>query len=135
MKVALTTWNGRISPVLDVARHIVIIEVEDGRPTARREESLPGVDPLSQGERLAALGLQVLICGAVSSPLAALLASRGIRVVGFTAGAVEDVLDAWLAGRLPDPAMTMPGCCGRTRRRVRACGRVIGESTENQTRT
>ncbi|MBU4459695.1 MAG: hypothetical protein KJ579_03930 [Verrucomicrobia bacterium] len=115
--MALTTWNGRISPVLDVARQVLLIEMRKDRVTARREESLPGTDPQSQAARLTALGLDTLICGAVSQPMADLLASANIRVVPFTAGQVEDVLTAWLAGRLPDPALSMPGCCGRRRRR------------------
>ena len=122
MKVALTVWNGRISPVVDVARQILVVDVEGGQAANRREEALPGTDPGSQAERLAALGVDVLIGGAVSRPMAALLASKAIRVVGFTAGTTEDVLDAWMDGRLPDDALTMPGCGGRRRRRGRTTG-------------
>lgn len=116
MKVALATWNGRISPVFDVARQVLVVRVEDGRAVVRHEESLPGTDPQAQADRLIALASAVLICGAISRPMAALLDARGIRVLPFTAGPVEDVLSAWLAGRLPDPALSMPGCCGRMRR-------------------
>lgn len=116
MNVAMATWNGRISPVLDVARQLLLVEVAEGRAGARREEPLPGTDPLAQAERLAALGPQVLICGAISQGMAAMLTGKGIEVIPFTAGPVEEVLDAWLAGRLPAPAWRMPGCCGRMRR-------------------
>jgi predicted Fe-Mo cluster-binding NifX family protein len=117
--VALTTWNGRISPVLDVARQVLLVDVRDGCATARREETLPGTDPQAQAARLMALGPSTLICGAVSRPMADLLAAANIRVVPFTAGPVEDVLAAWLTGRLPDPALSMPGCGGRNRGRHR----------------
>jgi predicted Fe-Mo cluster-binding NifX family protein len=116
MKVALTTWNGRISPVFDVARQVLILDVEDGRVLARREETLPGTEAQAQAGRLAALGPQTLICGAISRPMAALLAASKIRVIPFTAGDVERVLGAWLLGTLPSPALSMPGCCGRMRR-------------------
>lgn len=115
MKVALATWNGRISPVFDVARQVLILDVEDGREIARHEESLPGTDPQAQATRVGALGPRTLICGAISRPMAAMLDAGGIRVLPFTAGPVEDVLAAWLAGSLPDPALSMPGCCGRGR--------------------
>ena len=116
MKVALATWNGRISPVFDVARQILVVEVEDGREVSRHEETLPGADLQSQADRLAALGPQVLICGAISNPMAALLAAKGLEVIPFTAGPVEQVLAAWLVGELPAPVWSMPGCCGRMRR-------------------
>ncbi len=115
MKIALATWNGRISPVFDVARQVLLLDVKDGRVIGRREETLPGADPQGQATCVAALAPQTLICGAVSRPMAVLLAATGVRVIPFTAGAVEDVLAAWLAGALPTAALSMPGCCGRRR--------------------
>ncbi len=117
MKLALATWNGRISPVFDVARQLLMVDVDNGRVVARHEESLPGSDPQVQAARLAALAPETLICGAISRPMAAMLASRGIRVMPFTAGGVDDVLAAWVAGALPSAALSMPGCCGRGRMR------------------
>jgi predicted Fe-Mo cluster-binding NifX family protein len=119
MKVALATWNGRISPVFDVARQVLMLDVEDNRVVARHEESLPGTDPRDQAGRLAALAPHTLICGAISQPLAGFLAVMNIRIIPFTAGAVEEVIAAWLAGALPNPALAMPGCSGRGRGRGR----------------
>jgi len=115
MKVALATWNGRISPVFDVARQVLMLDVEDGRVVARHEEALPGIEPQAQAGRLAALAPHTLICGAISHPMADLLAAKNIRVIPFTAGAVEEVVAAWLAGALPNPALAMPGCCVQRR--------------------
>lgn len=116
MKVALATWNGRISPVFDVARQIQLVEIEDHRILAQREEALPGLQPQAQADRLKALGTEVLICGAVSQAMAAVLEAAHLQVVPFTAGTVEDVLAAWLAGDLSAPELCMPGCRGRRRR-------------------
>lgn len=119
MRVALTTWNGRVSPVLDVARQVLVLEVEGGHVIARRQEALPGTDPLAQAGRLAALAPEMLICGAISQPMASLLAGTRMNVIPFTAGDVEQVLGAWLLGTLPNPALCMPGCGGPRRCR---CG-------------
>ena len=123
MKVALATWNGRISPVFDVARQVLVLDVEAGREVGRRLEALPGTGGQAQAARLAELDPRTLICGAISKPMAALLAARGVRVIAFTAGEVDAVLAAWLAGNLPNPALTMPGC--RCRRHCQG-GRATG---------
>ena len=115
MKLGLATWNGRISPVFDVARQLLMLDVEDGRVIARREETLPGTEQQAQADWLAARAPQTLICGAISRSMAAMLAATKIRVIPFTAGDVERVLGAWLLGTLPNPALSMPGCCGRRR--------------------
>ncbi len=115
MKVALATWNERISPVFDVARQVLMLDVEEGRVVAQHEETLPGIEPQAKAGRLAALAPHTLICGAISHPMADLLAAKNIRVIPFTAGAVEEVVAAWLAGALPNPALAMPGCCVQRR--------------------
>ena len=127
MKVALATWNGRILPVFDVARQVLILDVEDNRVVARHEETLPGTDPQAQARRLAALAPHTLICGAISQPMANLLVAIKIRVIPFTAGAVEEVVAACLAGTLPNPTLAMPGCYGRRGRfRGPGYGRGMG---------
>ncbi len=123
MTVAITTWNGRISPVLDVARQIELLEADGGQIGGRRLETLPGTSFQNQAEALLALHPAVLICGAISRPLADLLTTGGVKLIPFTAGETDAVAQAWLTGTLPNPAMMMPGCCGR---RMGWCGRGRG---------
>ncbi len=121
MNVALTTWNGRISPVLDVARQVLLVQTAKAKEVGRRVEQLPGNDPWAQAAQLLALAPQVLICGAVSRPLLGLLLASEMRLIPFTAGNVEDVLAAWLAGHVPGVAWRMPGCGGWSRARGGLC--------------
>ena len=111
-RVAVTVWNGRISPVFDVARNLLLLDVADGRVTARREESLDGDDPGRQASRLTQFQPNALICGAISRPLVNLLSACGIRVLPFVAGETESVIHAYLEGTLSAPVWAMPGCCG-----------------------
>jgi len=113
MLVALTVWNGRISPVCDVARQLLVLEVEGGKVIARRDERLEGADCWQRVARLDELQPDTLICGAISGPLAGLLAAKGIQVIPFISGTVEEVSAAHLNGTLLKPAFAMPGCCGR----------------------
>ncbi len=113
MLVALTVWNGRISPVFDVARHVLLVDVEDGKIVSRREEALPGAEPDGQVMRIVALEARELICGAISRPLGLMLAEKGVRTIPFIAGDAEEIIAAYLAGALPTSALAMPGCCGK----------------------
>ncbi len=117
MRVAIPTWDGRISPVLDVAGRLLAVDLEAGAEIARAEHDIDAPAPAQKAQRLAALGVDVLVCGAVSRPLEAMLAAAGIRVVPRTCGAVDDVLAAFVSGRLTEEAFLMPGCCGRRRHR------------------
>jgi len=120
MRVAIPTWFGTISPLLDVARRLLLVDVEAGREIRRREESLSEMDLAGRSMHIARLGVDVLICGAISRPLEMMLASAGMEVIPHTCGPVEDVLRAYLSGELTDQAYLMPGCCRRGRRmRVR----------------
>ncbi len=115
MKIAAAVWNGRISPVFDVAGRVLVLEVEGGQRRGHQEEPLPE-SPASKTERLAELHVDTLVCGAISRPLAGMLAMRGIRVIAFIAGDADEVIRAYLGGELQGPMFAMPGCCGRRRR-------------------
>lgn len=116
MIVMIPTFRGRISPVFDVASHLVLVDVEGDRELGRREVRFENTGLVSRAKRIAELGTHVLICGAISRPLEAMLASAGVRVIPNTCGSVEEVLWAFLSGQLTERAFLMPGCCGRRRR-------------------
>ena len=116
MKVALPTWDGRVSPVFDVAKHLLVVDVERDTEIGRSEVDLEETRLAARASRVTALGVHVLICGAISWPLEGMLTSAGLRVIPRMCGPVEDVLRAFLAGQLANEAFLMPGCCGRRRR-------------------
>jgi predicted Fe-Mo cluster-binding NifX family protein len=96
-----------------------LVEVESGRIVNQWTEVLPEEMPVQRALRLTELGVEDLICGAVSRPLQALVSAYGIRVTAFIAGGAEEVIQAWLEDRLDREEFIMPGCCGR--RKTRAC--------------
>lgn len=110
MKLALTVCENRISPLFDCARMLLIVDIVDRTSTGRHFEVLHYESPFSRAARLSDLGVKVLICGAVSDQFANIIETYGIRIVPFVAGAVDDVLDAYLAGILSDSKFRMPGC-------------------------
>ncbi len=112
-------WSGRVSPVFDSAGELLLLDIQQGQVTARDHVAVDGAEPLQRVSMLADKGVTTLICGAVSRLLADWLAARGVEVLPFVCGDVEEVISAFLDGRLPSDELTMPGCCGRWRNR---CG-------------
>jgi len=121
MKVAIPYWQGRVSPVFDVAGNVLLVDIADGREQARQNVALEASPPQARAAWLTATGVNVLICGAISSPLELAVSTSGIEVIGQTCGEVECVLAAFIRGELDEDVFRMPGCCGRggSRRRFR----------------
>jgi predicted Fe-Mo cluster-binding NifX family protein len=119
VKVAIPTWELRVSPVFDVARRLLVVDLESNAEASREEMSLDETQVARRARRVAELGVDVLICGGVSKPLEAALVSAGVRVISEICGSVEDVLRAFVSGDLANGAFLMPGCC-RRRQRYRA---------------
>ena len=116
MRLAIPEHQGRISPVFDVAGRVLLVDIDEGQEVRREERSLSRSDlPARAGEFLN-LEANVLICGAISAPLEAMLASSGVRVIGFRCGPVDGVIAAFLNGEAAKPEFWMPGCGGWRKR-------------------
>jgi predicted Fe-Mo cluster-binding NifX family protein len=126
LKVAVPAWQGRVSPVFDVAEQVVLVDLDESDDGSRHTESLGSTGPHERARRLAELGVNVLVCGAISWPLEALVAASGIRVIPLVCGEVAEVVRAFRDGKLEDQRFAMPGCCQEKRyarhRRRRGCG-------------
>jgi predicted Fe-Mo cluster-binding NifX family protein len=117
MKVAVSQWRGRISPVFDVARSLLLVDVDEGRESGRREFDLDGLEEVqTRADTVVRLGTNVLVCGAISWPLEMALSTAGVEVLSQTCGEVDDVVAAFVGGRFTEESFLMPGCCGRRRR-------------------
>ncbi|MCF8094337.1 MAG: hypothetical protein K9J79_03155 [Desulfobacteraceae bacterium] len=126
MKVALAVWNGRISPVFDVSRNLLVIEVKDCSIVERIEVHFSSDQAMHKVRRLMEMEVAVLLCGAVSRQLAATLEANGISLYAFISGDVESVIGEYLKGRLPSPGMSMPGCrSARRRKREKFRGKKV----------
>lgn len=119
MKVALTVWEDRISPLFDSARMLLIANIENKTVANRCYEPFYSELPIHRAAKLSDLGVRVLICGAVSQPLANMVEAYGIHLIPFVAGDVNQVLDAYLKDILSFPNFRMPGCKAKGRRRCR----------------
>jgi predicted Fe-Mo cluster-binding NifX family protein len=111
MRLAVPTRNDRISPVFDSAGQILLVDIDEGTERSRCIAPLPADSLAGRVARLKELSVKVLICGGISRTLRQLIEADGIRVYAWTAGPVDEVLDAYRQGRLHEARWLMPGCC------------------------
>lgn len=129
MKVAITEFNGRVSPVFDTCRFLRLFDTAAVKDASANLVGIGHVAGPFRASYLKKIGVDAVICGAVSGQLATNVASLGIRLYPYFSGDVESVFLAFVRGELDSPGYMMPGCGrgrGRGRRRGRGKGRGMG---------
>ncbi|MFH2220265.1 MAG: NifB/NifX family molybdenum-iron cluster-binding protein [Pseudomonadota bacterium] len=108
MRISVSVWEDKVSPVLDTAAKLLIVDNENQRES-RFEAYLPEQDISQRCMFIRSLDVQVLICGAVSRHLSRMIEATGIKIISGISGPAEDVLKAYLQGNLFQERFLMPG--------------------------
>lgn len=110
VRFAISVCRGRVAPVFDVSRELIVYEAVDGELRAFAANlSAVGYTSL-RASLVKKMGIEVLLCGAVSCVLRAVLVGLEIEVIPFIAGGVDDVLQAYCDGGFDGSGFRMPGC-------------------------
>ena len=110
MKVAIPIWEGKVSPLFDTASKVLVFDIEDAKAVLRFQTTLGEQDLRRRCSRLKGLGVELLICGAISWQLRDILMGAGIKVIPWISGQTDEVIQAYIEGRLNDARYLMPGC-------------------------
>jgi predicted Fe-Mo cluster-binding NifX family protein len=113
MELVIPVWEGRVSPVFDVATRLLLIDVIGGEASFTHELAVQRADRVAM---VVELGADVLVCGAISRDLEQRLLASGVEVVAEIRGEVPEVIRAYLEGALGGARYSMPGSHGRRRR-------------------
>jgi len=116
MKIAIPIWKGCVSSAFDFSHTLLLVELENGRETKRTEISSPAQSISEKANQLKTLGVEVLICGAISRSLALLVRASGIEVLPYVVGQVDEIVEAYLMGRLLQREFILPGSWPGARR-------------------
>ena len=119
MKIAIPTWNGRISPVMDTARQLMIVERSKEHEVSKTIVEIPVMGVSNLAQFLKGLQIDVLICGAISHQLEQMLIAAGVKSFPWYRGDVDKIVAAHSGGFLHNEDFLLPGC----RRRRRGGGR------------
>ncbi len=109
VKIALTIWGNRISPVFDSSKTLMIVDIEKSKPTNRVYERF---DPLVIKNAIKILHnyeVDILICGAISETHALCIEQSGIKLISFISGMSDKVLSVFIKKRYRILDFLMPG--------------------------
>ena len=110
MRVAVSVWGERVSPVLDTASTFRIAEIgEEGDCQGCYDIRLEEKEFCRRCSRICGMGIDTLICGAVSRAMSTMLEASGITVISGISGNYARVMDAFSGGTLFTPRFMMPG--------------------------
>ena len=123
-KVAISIWDNRISPVMDAAGHLLLVEIVDGSAVSRETVSIPRANIFNLVNFLVDLRINVLICGAISHRLEKMLTPSGIEIYPWCRGNVDEIIAAYCTGVLDRGKFLLPG---RRRHRRQGEGRRCGQ--------
>jgi predicted Fe-Mo cluster-binding NifX family protein len=104
--IAITFWNGLVSPLFDAAATALIVSPDSGR----QQITMSNATLYAKADLLHQYETDVVICGAISATASAVLLEHGMHVIPWIRGAIEDVLLAYGNGTLETDSFLMPGC-------------------------
>lgn len=124
MRVALPICRGRISPVFDVAQSLRLIDVDDRAVISRGNLTIEKNPALALDKH----GVKVLICAGISREMENSVRAQGLEVISGICGSLDEVVEAYVAGRLCDGKFVMPGGWRhrRGRRKIATGSRNMG---------
>ena len=108
MKVAIPTFNSRVSPRFDFAAKVLIATIENGKIVDREHFSLTNLNTIRRSSLLREQEVVVVICGGISNFSVRLLSENGIEVIPLISGELEDVLEQFARGHLVASPMSFP---------------------------
>lgn len=100
MRVAIPLYGRRVSPRFAFSESMLVADVHDGRAARRESVATEARSDRQWAERLAALAIDVFVCGAADPEFLTEAGSLDIRIIPDVAGEVDEVLALLAQGRL-----------------------------------
>ncbi|MDD9304505.1 MAG: dinitrogenase iron-molybdenum cofactor biosynthesis domain-containing protein [Desulfobacter sp.] len=110
MKIAITAWGNRVSPVFDAARTLLIADIKGHTIKSKTYVSFHPDDIQDLAALLSHEQVSTLICGAISTEPSDQIAENHIRLISFVSGNALDILNSFASRYTIDQSHMMPGC-------------------------
>jgi predicted Fe-Mo cluster-binding NifX family protein len=122
-KIAIPSYNNRISPLFDVSRRFIIFNAKDRVLDESYYIDTSSDSGLDKIDKLKNELVNVIICSAISKAFAEYITVKGMDLIPGIIGDIDDVIRAYLNNNLIIELYSMPGCRGRWRARRGQCPR------------
>ena len=109
IRVALPTFQNRVSPVIDSCAHMLVVDIHQSGEIGRENVFLGDMSLAERCSIFNKLNVHIVICGGISETFANMLTSMDIRLINGIAGDIDAVLSAYRSDQLNSPAFFMPG--------------------------
>jgi hypothetical protein len=130
MRVAIPEHQGRVAPVFDCCRRILIVVQTQDTEEQVADQDWSALSRVARPGRLKELMVDLLICGGISCWMEDQIHRAGIGLMPWIAGGLWDVLTALRQGSICDPCYLMPGRGMCWRRRL--SGRLEGRGRQER---
>ncbi|MCK5695484.1 MAG: dinitrogenase iron-molybdenum cofactor biosynthesis domain-containing protein [Desulfobacula sp.] len=110
MKIAITVWGNRISPVFDAASTLFVAHIENRMIIKKSYISFNPTLPFDLIKLLKKMQVSVLICGAISTKPADLIVENDIKLISFVTGNALRLLNNFARKQTIEKTFMMPGC-------------------------
>jgi hypothetical protein len=126
--LAIPVRQNRIAPVFNWCTTILLVSKSEGECGRPRELLITNRNTFDVLKTLKGMGVSTVICGAISPELLRYSSHLDMEIIHGLAGAVEEIVHAYHARELDQPAYRLPGC------RPRCCaspGQRSGQSCDS----
>jgi predicted Fe-Mo cluster-binding NifX family protein len=110
VKIAITIWGNRISPVFDAAHTLLTARIENRMILNKTYTPFDPDSPQELIQTLKRMDVTTLICGAISTKPADFIVENNIKLISFVTGNALDFLDSFATRQTIEKIHMMPGC-------------------------
>jgi predicted Fe-Mo cluster-binding NifX family protein len=120
--VAVPVYQERVSPLLDVAKKFALYELKESEIKQKMTIDIHTDDEPQRIDKLKEIGVTVIIGGAVSGFVSEIIREKGIQLISWITGPVDNTIDLYIKDELkPFCGETQETLGCRRRRRQRQC--------------
>ncbi|MBU8849400.1 MAG: dinitrogenase iron-molybdenum cofactor biosynthesis domain-containing protein [Desulfobacterales bacterium] len=110
MKIAITVWGNRVSPVFDAAGTLFVAHIENQTIVKKSYTSFNPAMPSDLIKLLKKMQVSILVCGAISTKPADLIVGSDIKLISFVTGNALKLIDDFAHKQTIEKTFMMPGC-------------------------
>ena len=104
MRVAIPRMGESVAPCFEYSATVAIFTIGDGRVIDQIDFPLRSWDPFDRVRLLRDQEVDTIICGGVQNNYEESVRANGIQVISWVSGAVDDLLELFLRGKLIEGA-------------------------------